>query len=48
MLVTENNALLIGKDGKNIDAIQILLRQAVCNQKVVYISKSRGIKIQTS
>lgn len=32
MLVTENNALLIGKDGKNIDAIQILLRQAVCNQ----------------
>lgn len=32
VLVTENNALLIGKDGKNIDAIQILLRQAVCNQ----------------
>ena len=32
MLVTENNALLIGKDGKNIEAIQILLRQAVCNQ----------------
>lgn len=32
MLVTENNALLIGKDGKNIDAIQILLKQAVCNQ----------------
>lgn len=32
MLVTENNALLIGKDGKNIDAIQILLRQTVCNQ----------------
>ena len=32
MLVTENNALLIGKDRKNIDAIQILLRQAVCNQ----------------
>lgn len=32
MLVSENNALLIGKDGKNIDAIQILIRQAVCNQ----------------
>lgn len=32
MLVTENNALLIEKDGKNIDAIQILLKQAVCNQ----------------
>ena len=32
MLVSENNALLIGKDGKNIDAIQILIRQAICNQ----------------
>lgn len=32
MLVSENNALLIGKDGKNVDAIQILLRQSIYNQ----------------
>ncbi len=32
MLISDNNSLLIGKDGKNMDAIQILLRQSLCNQ----------------
>jgi len=29
LLVSSNNALLIGKDGKNLNALQILIRQAV-------------------
>lgn len=32
LLVSSNNAILIGKDGKNLDALQLLLRQAVNNQ----------------
>lgn len=31
LLVSDNNALLIGKDGKNLNALQIILRQAVKN-----------------
>lgn len=32
VLVSSNNALLIGKDGKNLNAIQLLIRQAVSVQ----------------
>ena len=31
LLVSDNNALLIGKDGKNLNALQIILRQAIKN-----------------
>lgn len=31
LLVSDNNALLIGKDGKNLTALQIILRQAIKN-----------------
>lgn len=31
LLISDNNALLIGKDGKNLNAIQIILRQAIKN-----------------
>ncbi|MEI3530597.1 MAG: R3H domain-containing nucleic acid-binding protein [Bacilli bacterium] len=31
LLISDNNALLIGKDGKNLNAIQIVLRQAIKN-----------------
>lgn len=30
-LVTSNNSILIGKDGKNLDAIQLLLRQSLAD-----------------
>lgn len=32
MLVTENNPIIIGKDGKTIDSIQLLIRQSLLNQ----------------
>ena len=31
LLVSDNNALLIGKDGKNLNAFQVILRQAIKN-----------------
>ena len=31
-IVTDNSPILIGKEGKNIDALQLLLRQSVSNQ----------------
>lgn len=31
LLVSDNNALLIGKDGKNLNALQIILRQSIKN-----------------
>lgn len=31
LLVSDNNALLIGKDGKNLNALQVILRQAIKN-----------------
>lgn len=31
LLVSSNNSLLIGKDGKNLNALQIILRQAIKN-----------------
>lgn len=31
LLISDNNALLIGKDGKNLNAIQIILRQSIKN-----------------
>lgn len=31
LLVSDNNALLIGKDGKNLNALQIIIRQAIKN-----------------
>lgn len=31
-LISKNNALLIGKEGRNLNALQILLRQALQNQ----------------
>lgn len=31
LLISDNNALLIGKDGKNLNAIQMILRQAIKN-----------------
>ena len=32
LLVTDNNPVIIGKDGRTIDAIQLLLRQSLLNQ----------------
>lgn len=32
MLISNNNPILIGKDGKNIEALQVLLRNSIRNQ----------------
>lgn len=36
-IVSNNSAILIGREGKNIDALQLLLRQAVLNQTGMFI-----------
>ena len=38
MLHSDNNPILIGRNGKTIDAIQTLTKQAVCNQTGMYIN----------
>ncbi|MEF9985320.1 MAG: R3H domain-containing nucleic acid-binding protein [Bacilli bacterium] len=47
-LITDNSAILIGKEGKNLDAMQILLRQSIHNQtglKLKIILDSANYKV---
>lgn len=51
MLVSNNNAILIGKDGKTLQAIQVLLNQCISNQVdnikvIVDASNYKGKKVK--
>lgn len=51
MLVSNNNAILIGKDGKTLEAIQVLLNQCISNQVdnikvIVDASNYKGKKVK--